>query len=128
MSKRLFSILRIVTAAVVALVVAFSVNYGNWYLPVIFIVAAWIFMYALSKNVKEIIADERDYRIAGRAAGWAMRIYIMVSVIAGLVLYIAEKENEVLFAIGNVFLYSSCFLMIVYTVLYKVYERRSESD
>lgn len=128
MNKRLFSVLRVVTAAVVAVVVAFSINYGNWYLPVIFIVAAWIFMYALRKNVKEVIADERDYRIAGKAAGWAMRIYIMVSVIAGLVLYIAEEGNEVLFAVGNIFLYSSCFLMIVYTVLYKIYERRSESD
>ncbi len=128
MTKKLFLVYKLVAVTVVAIVVSVSVNYGNWYLPVIFLITAWISLYALRNRVKEVITDERDYKIAGKASMWAMTIYVSFSVIAGLILYIAEKENEVLFAIGSTLLYSVCFLMLLYSVLFKIYERRNERD
>lgn len=128
MTKKMFSVYKIIAVIIVAVVVSVSVNYGNWYLPVIFLISAWVFLYVLKGKVKEVVADERDYRTAGRASALAMRIYVSLSVVAGLVLYIAEKENEVLFAVGSVFLYSACFLMLLYAVLFKIYEKKDERD
>lgn len=128
MTKKAFSVYKIAAVIVVAVSVSVSVNYGNWYLPLAFLITAWVFLYALRSKVKEVIADERDYRIAGSASVLAMRIYAVVSVVAGLVLYITEKNNAALFIVGSVLLYSAGFLMLLYAALFKIYERKNERD
>ena len=124
MTKKAFSIYRIIAVSIVTIIVSIFINYGNWYLPVISIMASWLFLYTLRRRVKEVIADERDYIIAGKASGLAMKIYISFSVIIGLILYSTGKENEILFNIATTLLYSACFLMIFYAVLFKIYERK----
>lgn len=127
MTKKSFSIYRLIAVIIVAIVVSISINYGNWYLPLAAIVASWIFLYALRRNVKEIMADERDYITAGKASLWAMKIYLGVSVIVGFILYTMgtnEKEG-ILFGTATALLYSASFLMLVYAVLFKIYERRN---
>ena len=128
MTKKAFSIYRIIAVIIVTIIVSISINYGNWYLPVISIMASWLFLYTLRRKVKEVIADERDYIIAGKASGLAMKIYISFSVIIGMILYSTGKENEVLFNIATTLLYSACFLMIFYAVLFKIYERKNENS
>jgi hypothetical protein len=59
-----------------------------------------------------------------------MRIYLGVSVIVGLVLYtmgMNEKEG-ILFGTATTLLYSASFLMLVYAVLFKIYERKNENS
>jgi len=127
MTKKAFSIYRIIAVIIVTIIVSISINYGNWYLPVISIMASWLFLYTLRRKVKEVIADERDCIIAGKASGLAMKIYISFSVIIGMILYSTGKENEILFNIATTLLYSACFLMIFYAVLFKIYERKDEN-
>lgn len=130
MTKKSFSIYRLIAVIIVAIVVGISINYGNWYLPLAAIVASWVFLYALRRNVKEIMPDERDYMTAGKASLWSMRIYLGVSVIVGLVLYtmgMDEKEG-ILFSSATTLLYSASFLMLVYAVLFKIYERKNENS
>ena len=127
MTKKAFSIYRIIAVIIVTIIVSISINYGNWYLPVISIMASWLFLYTLRRKVKEVIADERDYIIAGKASGLAMKIYISLSVIIGMILYSTRKENEILFNIATTLLYSACFLMIFYAVLFKIYEKKDEN-
>jgi len=127
MTKNKFSIYRIIIVSVLAVLISLSVSYGNWYLPIISLIAAWVSLFILRNKIKEIIADERDYRVAGKASGLAIRIYVLVSLILGLILYVAEKENEVLFALGNAFLYSACFLIFLYAILFKIYEKKDEN-
>ncbi len=124
MTKKRFLIYRIITVIILGAVTGASVSYGNWYLPMLCIMGAWVFLYGLRSRVKEVLADERDYGIAGRAALSAMRIYSMIAVIAGLVLYIAQRENEVLFGIGSTLMYSAFFLMLLYTILFKIYAKK----
>jgi uncharacterized membrane protein len=124
MTKRAFSIYRIIVVAIVSVSVATFINLGNWYVPVAVVVASWAILYMMSKNVKEVIADERDYMIAGKASSHAIRIYSLVSVIAGLIMYTAGGEG-MLFGTATTLLYSACFLMLLYAVLFKIYERKN---
>lgn len=110
------------------IIISLSVNYGNWYLPVIAIIAAFAFLFTLKAKVKEVIADERDYKIGGKASQTAMTIYTLLSVIFGIILYIAGRGNEALFAAGNVLLYSACFLMLLYSFLFRIYIKKDEHD
>jgi uncharacterized membrane protein len=127
MTKRMFSIYRIIIVSIVAIAVSFSITYGNWYLPVICLVAAWISLYVLRSKIKEVIADERDYKVAGRASGLTIRIYVLLSLILGLILYTAEREKGALFALGSTLLYSACFLMLLYAILFKILEKKDEN-
>jgi uncharacterized membrane protein len=127
MTKKSFSIYRIIIVALLSIIISLSVVYGNWYVPIISLLAAWISIYFLRNKIKEVVADERDYRVAGKASGLAIKIYTLISVILGMVLYIAERENAVLFAMGSAFLYSACFLMLLYAILFKIYEKKDEN-
>jgi uncharacterized membrane protein len=128
MTKKTFLIYKIIAVIAVGVITSISVSHGNWYLPIASLVTAWVLLYVLGGRVKEVMADERDYRIAGKASGWAMRVYSMLSVVIGLILYIAGRGNEVLFTVGSVLLYSAGFLMILYSVLFKIYERKNDHD
>jgi len=128
MTKKRFLVYKIIVAMFLGVVIGMSVNYGNWYLPAISMLAAFAFLYMLKKRVKEVLEDERDYKIGGKAAIWAISAYTMISSISGIVLYVAGKDNPTVFAAGNVLLYSACFLMYLYVILFKVWSRKDERD
>jgi uncharacterized membrane protein len=128
MTQKTFLVFKIITAMALGIIVSLSITHDNWYLPVISVLAAFAFLYFLKNKVKEVMADERDYKIGGKASQSAMTIYVMLSVVFGIILYITGKENEALFAAGNVLLYSACFLMLLYSVLFKIYIKKDERD
>lgn len=128
MTKKTYLIYRILTVLVVSIITSISVNTGNWYLLVVILITAWIFLSALKRKVKDVLVDERDYQIAGKASLHAMTIFNMIAVTAGLILYISGKDDPVLFSIGNVLVYSACFLMFLYAVLFKIYVRKDERN
>ncbi len=128
MSKKRYLVYRIITVVVLSSAISISINNNNWYLPIIAIAAAWIFLYTIKGKVKEILADERDRKVAGKAAIVAIQVYSFITTIAGVVLYITQKSDPTLFAIGNILLYSTCFILILYTIIFKIYERKYEAD
>jgi uncharacterized membrane protein len=123
MTKKMFSLYRVLAVAIVSVVVSVSINFGNWYLPVAAVAASWAFLYFLKGRVKEVIADERDYMIAGKASGLAVKIYLFASVVIGMILYANGGREGILFGTATTLLYSACFLMVLYAVLFKIYER-----
>ena len=125
MTKKAFSIWRIIAVMVVSTTVGTFINLGNWYLPVISVIASWIFLSAMKKRVKEVIADERDYMIAGKASNHAMNVHILISVIVGIILYTVGGREGMMLGIATTLLYSACFLMLLYSVLFKIYERKN---
>lgn len=128
MTKKAFSICRIVAVAIVTVIVSAGINLGNWYLPVAAIVASWVFLYLIRHSIREVVADERDYLIAGKSSSSALKAYLIVSVIAGIILYtMGKNDNEVLFNIATTLLYSACFLMVFQAVSFKIYERKDEN-
>lgn len=126
MTKNTFLVCRIAAVLVVAIVSGVSVANNNWYLPIAFLVAAWVFLFVLKNRVREVITDERDYVVSGRASAHTITAYNVIAVIAGLILYVTQKDNAILFYVGNTLLYSACFIMVVYAVLFKIYERKND--
>lgn len=105
--------------------ISISINYKNWYLAVLCILAALVLLIALKKRVKEVLYDERDYIIAGKAARLTISIYAMICAVLGIILYIIAKENLVLFGVSNTLLYSACFLIFLNSILFKIYEKKN---
>jgi uncharacterized membrane protein len=128
MSKKIFSIIRIIMVVTVAAVVSTSINLGNWYWPLLAITVSWVSLWLLSRRVKEVMADERDFMIAGKASLWAMRVYSVIAVVIGLIMYTTSRDNAMLFGTATVLLYSACFLMFVYSILFKILYRKNNHD
>lgn len=126
MTKKTFLIYKLAAVIILAVLIGISVNFSNWYLPVAFIVTAWVLLYVLRGRVKEVVADERDYKVAGKASRFAMTIYSLLATVIGLALYIGGKDNLVLFVVGSVLLYSAGFLMLLNSILFKIYQRKDE--
>jgi len=126
MTKKTFLVYKIITTIILGTVVGVSVNYDNWYLPVVVMLSALAFLYTLKKRVKEVIADERDYKIAGRASYSAMTVYAIASAVLGIVLFTVGKGNTAMSAAANTLVFSTCFLMLLYSFLFKVYIRKDE--
>ena len=113
---------------VVAIATSVSITNGNWYLPMAFLITAWVLLFVLRGRVKEVIADERDHKLAGKASLYTMTAYNVIAVISGLILYVSQKDNIALFSIGNTLMYSALFLMSLYAILFKIYERKDERN
>jgi uncharacterized membrane protein len=128
MTKKTFSVCRIIIAMALAIIVSSSIISGNWLVPVIAFVVAWLVLYSLRSRIKEVVADERDYLIAGKASLIAIKIFVFLAVTSGLVLYIAEKENAILYGVGSTLIYSGCFLMVLEAFLFKIYEHKNEQN
>lgn len=75
--------------------------------------------------MKEIIADERDYEIGGRAAVLAIQIYAWLIVIMMFLLLAYSSLNPLpeALAIAAALAYSTCLLMIIYTLLFRYYDK-----
>lgn len=128
MSKNTFLIYKIITAAVLGVLVSLSIDHNNWYLPVIGVVSAFAFLSFLKRKVKGVMADERDYRIAGKASYFSITAYSIISVVLGIILVVVGKEDAVFYVIGNTLLYSACFIVFLYAVLFKVFLRKDEQN
>ncbi|MDD5750620.1 MAG: DUF2178 domain-containing protein [Candidatus Pacebacteria bacterium] len=126
MTQKTFSIYRIVVVMVLAATVSVSVNMGNWYWPLASMAASWILLHALRKRVKEVMIDERDHTMAGKASGLAMRVYLLLSVVSGMIIHVVSKDPA-MFSIAATLLYSACFLMVLYAVFFKIYERKDKN-
>jgi len=123
MSKRTFFITKIITVITLAILVSASVNLGNYILPVVAIITASCLLYFCKGKVKEVVADERDYEIAGRAGKNAMTIYSLVMAITGTVLMALSKTYPELESLALIMVYSVCFLVFLYAILFKIYSR-----
>lgn len=123
MTKKTFLVIKILTVMILSILTGVSVNLGNYILPIVALAAAGSFIYILSKRVKEVMADERDYKIAGQAARLAITIYSITMVIIGLwTLNLAKTQPDFEFA-SYAILYSTCALMILNAVLFKIYQK-----
>lgn len=127
-SLKTYQIIKLVM--VVALAITFSqlFLYKNYLLAIALLVLFSLVMLWLRRQVKEIVADERDYVIGGKAALLSIQIYSWFAVIAMFVFYGLSDYNPAYKPMGIVLAFSTCILMLVYSVLFRYYSRYSFSD
>jgi len=126
MSKKTFTIIKLIVVILLSTMISISITMDNYILPIVGIIAAASFLYVMTKKVKDVMADERDYKIAGKSARISITIYSMVMVIIGITtLGLSKAHPEFEFA-SHVMLYSTCMLMILNGVLFKIYSKYSD--
>jgi uncharacterized membrane protein len=110
-------------AVVIAGVVSMSVVQGNYILPLIIAITAAVVLYIMKRQVTGVLADERDYLVAGKAARWASSIYAILAAAGSMVLMAMRAENPIYETIAQVLAYSACFLLIMQSILFKIFSK-----
>ena len=108
---------------VLALVISQSLVAENFIIPIMAIIVGSLAMFYLKSQVKEVIADERDYLIAGRASLLAMQIFGWFGVILMFILYSQKGINPYYESIALTLSYSVLFLFFVYAIIYRYYHK-----
>lgn len=128
MTYNQFKRIRIVMAAVVAMIVSFAINLQSWIFATIAILLAillsMIVIFSAKKQVKDVLADERDFYIAGKAARYALSVFCVLGAILSFYFMIISKDINAE-AIGSVLAYSVCGLMLLNSVIV-IYFQRNE--
>jgi uncharacterized membrane protein len=128
MTLKQYSRIRIVFAIVIAIVVSQSLVYNNFLIPIAVIIIVSLALMYFRGKVKEIVADERDYAIGGKSALLAMQIFSWLAVICMLVLYALRDRNPTYEAIGMTLAFSTCILMLLYSAIFRFYNKIKFTD
>lgn len=120
MTLKKYNKIRLVTTIIVAAAVSQFIVFRNIFAAVAIVaVASWFLFYLRSKvKVTEVLADERDYQIAGQAALLAMKIFPWMAVVAMFAFYFWNDPTYDL--IAETLAFSVCGLMFIYSIAFRI--------
>ena len=117
---------------VIILAAAFgqSIVRENFFLPLALLAAGALIMFWLRQRVgkNEIIADERDYHVGGKAALLAIQIYSWIAVVSMFAFYSQKSVDPVFEAMGMVLAFSTTILLLLYSLIFRYYHKFKFSD
>ena len=128
MTQKQYQIIRLSLVVVIAMIISQSLIYKNYLLPIAVVIVGSLLMIYVRRRVKGVLADERDYSVGGKAALLAMQIYSWLAVIAMFGAYSLEKYNPAYEAVAVTLGFSTCILMLTYSVIFRYYQRFKFSD
>ena len=124
----MFSIFKVVSTALAAMLISISIVQGLWYLPGIVLITVALLLWTLKKRVSGIVEDERDRKLAGKSALIAMSSFSVGAAVIGTTCITFDRQNPLFEIVGNIILCSGCILVIIYSLLYTWYARHTDKD
>ena len=119
MSNKQYQKIRLIITVVTAIIFGQSIVLESYLLPIITLVIASLLLLFLRRRVKEVIVDERDKALGGQSALIAMQIYSWIAVVVMFVLYAFRDINPFYEPIGTTLAYSTCLLMLIYSIIFR---------
>jgi len=125
MTFKQYRAVKLVVVMILAMTVSMSVARENYLIPVMALGIAIAVLLIVRRKVKEIVADERDYEISGKAARLAMQIFSWFAVVIMLLLYAQRTINPSFEAVATTLAYSVMLLMLLYALIFYYYFKSS---
>lgn len=127
-SLKRYQQIRIGIMIIIAIVVSQSLMFENYFIPIITIIIWWLALFLLRSKVKEIIADERDYAIAGNAATLTIKIFSFAAAIMIFVFYAMKQVNPSYETIAITLSITVCILMLLYSCIFTYLHKDKKID
>ena len=108
---------------VLAIAISQSITMGNYIIPIMLMVVASLALWYLRSLVKEVLVDERDYALGGKAALLSIQVFGWFAVILMFALYSQRKINPSYETIASTLSYSTMFLFLIYTLVFHYYNK-----
>ena len=126
MKKKTFEKFRIIIVASLGVTIGVSVTQGYSVAVPIAIIVATVLINYLFHQVDEVVADERDYKVAGKSAIATINIVSITLVTIGATLTAVGVNYPEFSRIGHLFLYTVCFILVIKTVTFMFYQKRGD--
>jgi len=126
MTTKQYKICRLVIAVVLSASISISISIENYYLPIIFLFSSFAGMYYCRKQLKtkKVMADERDYQVAGNAARYAIFIYGILGSVSTFVLMAISQREGIIYVLSQYLAFSVCFLLVLNAFLFKYLSKK----
>ena len=126
MKKKTFEKIRIIVVITLGITIGVSLSLKITFIsPLAIVIAAFLINY-LFRQVDEVVADERDYKLAGKAARTTLNI-VGISLAAlgtGLVAY--GINDSYFYKLGHILLYIVSFILVTNIFTYLIYQKRGD--
>lgn len=119
MTLKTYQKIKLVFVFFLAMFFSWAVYLDNFLIPASVMIASTLALMFLRGRVKEIIADERDWQIAGKAALIAVQAYSWIAAISMFILYSLRSQNSFYEPIANTLAFSTCALMLIYAFIFR---------
>ena len=123
MKLKHYKIIKLLITVLLAVIFSQGVIYKEYLIPLAAMVISALLLTHLRGRVKEIVADERDYEVAGKAALIAIRIYAWIAVIPMMILYAYRDLNPGYQAVAMTLAFSTCILMLIYSFIFRYHNK-----
>lgn len=94
----------------------------NTIIPLVVVGIGVPLIFWAKRNVKEVIEDERDERIGGKAMRNTVVLFALIATSIGLILY--AQGGEVKMAVSHTLLGSVSFILVSYIAFFAYLERK----
>jgi uncharacterized membrane protein len=122
MTFKQYNVCRIIIVVALAMSVSISITLENYYPPIILMAIAMAIIYYLRQQLKtrEVMADERDYKLAGDAARHTITVYGLIGVASIFILMaLAENKESLIYVLSQYLAFSICFLFLLNAFIFK---------
>jgi len=126
MTVKNFKIIKILIIVLIAVLASQSVIHRNFIVPIMGIALGSAVLFYFRRRVKGVMADERDYKIGGRAAILTIQIYSWVSVVIMFFLYSRVDSNPSFEFAASLLAFLVCFSLILYSILFKYFNKHEK--
>ena len=114
MSYKTYRMIQALIGVALGAITAASIAMENWIIPAVAVIISLTVMIILRRRVKEIIADERAYTIAEKAARLTVQIVgIGMTITGSILLAISQNTDTDMTQIGFTLIYATCALLVV---------------
>lgn len=105
-----------------------AINLENFLIPIIAIAIGMIVLTVAKQRVKGVLADERDYNLAGTAARYSIMIFSIIMVIGIFGLMALKNDNPEFANISALLAYLACGLMIINSLVFHFLKIKDSSN
>lgn len=119
MTLKKFTNYRLFVAALLGATISVSFVQENYLFALAAMAIAMIILYLLKQRVHDVIADERDYALAGQASRYTISVFSIILVAAMFVMLSLKTNNQTANTIAYLLSYLVCFLMLLNSFIFR---------
>lgn len=126
MNKKTFQKIRIIIVIALGITISISIVVKISFIPPLAIVIAAFLINYLFRRVDEVVADERDYKLAGQAARATLNIVgiSLAAIGTGLVAY--GINDSYFYKLGYLLLYIVSYMLVTNIFAYLIYQKQGD--
>jgi len=126
MSRRWFRLCAAAITVTIVALIGWSIATENTLVPIAAVIGGVVLLYLLRRQVRDVIEDERNYRISEKASRFAIQVFAFITAITGITLTTVSTGDSPPFReVGLTLAFCACGLLILYLISYAYHSRKS---